>query len=93
MTGADDHTVGYARIRAGSCEQLHRHPHGSEWAYVVSGSYRLLLDGEELEMKPGSSVYIPRDAVHGYVLGDEDVEILWGYSAPTYEELGRIAAE
>jgi quercetin dioxygenase-like cupin family protein len=45
----------------------HVHRYDDEAFYVVQSGYRFLLDEEELELKTGAFVFVPRGTVHGYV--------------------------
>jgi quercetin dioxygenase-like cupin family protein len=57
-------TAGRARITPGGALSLHRHTQ-AELYFVVQGSGVVTVDGERREVGPGSTVFIPGDAVHG----------------------------
>ena len=42
---------------------LHHHPH-SQISYVLSGSFRYVIDGEETVLAAGESIVVPPDAPH-----------------------------
>jgi quercetin dioxygenase-like cupin family protein len=42
----------------------HSHPNGEEVIYIISGSGRVLVNGEVAAIKPGSVVLFPRGQVH-----------------------------
>jgi len=44
--------------------KLHYHERTDEFYYVISGSGTMTLDGEEIELRPGVVVYIPRGVRH-----------------------------
>ena len=45
---------------------LHVHRATDEGFYVLSGSYRFVLDGQEIEASPGSHVLVPRGSPHTF---------------------------
>jgi mannose-6-phosphate isomerase-like protein (cupin superfamily) len=44
--------------------KLHYHERTDEFYYVISGSGRMTLDDEEIELHPGVVVYVPRGVRH-----------------------------
>jgi mannose-6-phosphate isomerase-like protein (cupin superfamily) len=44
--------------------KLHYHERTDEFYYVLSGSGRMSLDGEEVELHEGVTVYVPRGVKH-----------------------------
>jgi len=42
----------------------HSHPHSEEVIYILSGSGRVLVDGEVAPVRAGSTVLFPQGAVH-----------------------------
>src|SRR5712671_3176848 len=44
--------------------KLHYHERTDEFYYVISGSGTMVLDGEEIDMQPGTVVYVPRGVKH-----------------------------
>jgi len=65
------------RERIGVGNRIPRHWHDvDEVVLYENGFARVYLDGEEIEVAPGASVFIPAGAVHGTVnLGDEPVDL------------------
>jgi mannose-6-phosphate isomerase-like protein (cupin superfamily) len=47
--------------------KLHYHKIATELYYVLSGEGKVILDGEEEEVRPGSMIHIPPGVVHGAV--------------------------
>jgi quercetin dioxygenase-like cupin family protein len=65
--------VALMRMPAGTGAELHSHPN-EQWIYVLEGTFKAQIDGNEVEAKAGSLVYIPANAVHGGKAGpDADV--------------------
>ena len=64
------------RIAPGDGPPLHSHPWAA-WDVVVRGEVRFQIDGETIDLGPGSFVYTPPNAVHAFMgLGDEEAEIV-----------------
>ena len=56
-----------------------------EFAYVVSGSGELRLDGEAVPFRAGDAVHIPAGIWHAVVnTGDEDIVMVFGFPHPDY---------
>ncbi len=65
--------VGLMRMKAGTGAELHSHPN-EQWIYVLEGTFRASIDGKEIEVKPGSLLYIPANTMHaGKASPDGDV--------------------
>ena len=65
--------VGLMRMIAGTGAEPHSHPN-EQWIYVLEGTFRANIDGKEIDVKPGSVVYIPANTVHaGKATTDGDV--------------------
>ncbi len=44
--------------------KLHYHAQTDEFYYIISGSGKMVLDDEEIEVHPGVVVYVPRGMKH-----------------------------
>jgi quercetin dioxygenase-like cupin family protein len=55
--------VGLMRMKAGTGAEPHSHPN-EQWIYVLEGTFRANIDGKEIDVTPGSVVYIPANTVH-----------------------------
>ena len=65
--------VALMRMAAGTGAEAHSHPN-EQWIYILEGTFRATIDGDEVEAKPGSVLYIPANAVHaGKATPDADV--------------------
>ena len=59
------------------------HPESAEIYYVVSGSGRLVMDGEEYRVSKGQTVYIPAGVDHqSFNDGDEDLCYFYAFAPP-----------
>jgi quercetin dioxygenase-like cupin family protein len=57
-------TVNVARFAPGAEVKPHIHKTHSKTLYVIEGSGQMVIDGKETEIKPGSVIHIPMNAVH-----------------------------
>lgn len=65
--------VALMRMPAGKRAEPHSHPN-EQWIYILEGTFRAVVEGKEVEAKPGSVVYVPANAVHsGGATPDADV--------------------
>ena len=55
--------VGLMRMAAGTGAEPHSHPN-EQWIYVLEGTFRATIDGQQVDAKPGSVVYIPANTMH-----------------------------
>ena len=55
--------VGLMRMQAGTGAEPHSHPN-EQWIYVLEGTFRARIDGKEMDVTPGSVIYIPANTVH-----------------------------
>ena len=47
--------------------KLHYHKIATELYYVLSGEGKVVLDGEEQDVRPGSMIHIPPGVIHGAI--------------------------
>jgi quercetin dioxygenase-like cupin family protein len=65
--------VGLMRMAAGTGAEAHSHPN-EQWIYILEGTFRATVDGQDVEAKAGSVLYIPSNVVHsGKATPDRDV--------------------
>jgi quercetin dioxygenase-like cupin family protein len=65
--------VALMRMPAGTGAEPHSHPN-EQWIYVLEGTFRANVGGKDVEVKPGSVLYIPSNTVHsGKATPDGDV--------------------
>lgn len=59
------------------------HPDAEEIYYVVSGTGRLVMDGEEFRVSKGNTVFIPAGVNHqSFNDGEEDLCYFYAFSPP-----------
>lgn len=64
LTPTDDLLVVHCTIPPGGFHTFHTHPNKEEVIYVIEGEAEQWLETEKLILGPGSSVYVPKSAVH-----------------------------
>ena len=62
----------------------HSHPNGDEVIYIISGSGRVLVNGEVAPVRPGSTVLFPRGQVHMlHNTSGEEMKVVCFFAPPT----------
>ncbi len=88
-------TPGHHATRSAFMAKLHLPAQGEvpehrdateEYIYVLSGHGMLWINDEKHEIKAGSSVYMPAQALVKFVAGDEPVEVLQFFAPPGPEK-------
>jgi quercetin dioxygenase-like cupin family protein len=65
--------VALMRMPAGTGAEPHSHPN-EQWIFILEGTFRAKVGGQEIDAKPGSVIYIPSNTVHsGKATPDADV--------------------
>jgi quercetin dioxygenase-like cupin family protein len=85
--GSDQIATSIAMHAPGERVKRHRHPY-EEAYYVIKGEGLMYMEGrDEIELRPGRSVYIPPETIHGQVNTSEvdDLWILCSLSPPPVE--------
>jgi|GEM_PF-417227 len=91
-TGSMRVAMGTQQMSLGYRIPLHRHEHQDEIIFVHQGKGKALLDQEEVDVEPGTTIYIPRGVWHGVEnTSDEEAEIIWVVAPPGLENFFREA--
>jgi len=62
----------------------HSHPNGEEVIYIVTGSGRVMVEGEISPVRAGTTVLFPRGAVHMlHNTGTVEMKVVCFFSPPT----------
>jgi mannose-6-phosphate isomerase-like protein (cupin superfamily) len=62
----------------------HSHPEGEEVIYIISGSGRVLIDGEVSPVRAGSAVLFPQGKPHMlHNTGAEEMKVVCFFAPPT----------
>jgi quercetin dioxygenase-like cupin family protein len=62
MVKTSDYTVGAVAVKDEI--KMHRHNDGNHVLYIVSGQGTATLDGQQVSLKPGTVLHIPKGVVH-----------------------------
>lgn len=46
---------------------LHIHPYQDEWFYVIEGEYSFKVGEQKFALKPGDTIFLPRNVPHAFV--------------------------
>ncbi len=77
LTPTDDLLVVHCTIPPGGGHPFHTHPNKEEVIYVIEGEAEQWLEQEKQTLFPGSSVYVPKSAVHAtFNRGTVDLEFI-----------------
>jgi mannose-6-phosphate isomerase-like protein (cupin superfamily) len=77
-------TVTWVDAGPGSAQPVHSHPHAQ--AYIVAvGAGRMLVDGDEAEVKPGDIVFMPPGTEHSLANTGENVLSYVTVAHPPFE--------
>lgn len=72
----------------------HRHAYEEEWFHVVRGRFAFELDGRQVLLGPGGSLFAPRHATHGFTNVGDGPGVLLTVSSPAgLDELVRTTDE
>jgi mannose-6-phosphate isomerase-like protein (cupin superfamily) len=55
--------VALMRMPAGTGAEPHSHPN-EQWIYILEGTFRATVGGQQVEATPGSVLYIPSNTIH-----------------------------
>lgn len=87
LNGADI-TLGLCHINPKMENAMHSHPNCDEVLYVIKGSIIHRLNGEEIEMCEGDSLFIPQGAVHNaFNRGDTEAVFSIAFTSGSRETL------
>ena len=82
--GGNRGSLGYSVFTPGTATAAVRHE-TEEFAYVVSGSGELRLDGEAVPYRAGDGLFIPAGIWHAVAnTGSEDAVMVFGFPYPDY---------
>jgi mannose-6-phosphate isomerase-like protein (cupin superfamily) len=68
-------------------------PHTHEWEhamYIMNGTGKVVIEGEEAIVRKGMLAFVPQGAVHSiYNIGQDEL-VVWGVSGPPKTEAGYV---
>jgi quercetin dioxygenase-like cupin family protein len=84
--GAKNFSLLQNTIKAGATGSSHKHDE-EHCFYVLSGTGTMNIDGKSYEMRPGSAIFVPPNAMHQPVVDEgEDLNVIVIYSPPGPEQ-------
>ncbi|MDF3413707.1 cupin domain-containing protein [Sulfitobacter sp. M57] len=78
--------LGVATFAAGGVLHLHRHT-PPEFYFGLTGSGTVMLDGQPVEIVPGSAIFIPANAEHGVTAGPTGLTMAYGFGEDAFSEI------
>jgi mannose-6-phosphate isomerase-like protein (cupin superfamily) len=82
--GASSHSLAEIVIRPGGSSAGHHHLRSEETYYVLKGSGRLVVDGEEHQLSPGDACFIEVGERHQVFNDGEEELVLLAVSGPPW---------
>jgi quercetin dioxygenase-like cupin family protein len=76
-TGSDHIALGTQQVPAGAGIPIHRHFRMDEAFYVLDGSGIFALNDAQYSFEKGATIFIPRNAWHGFANPDHELLLLW----------------
>lgn len=59
---------------------LHIHPNQDEYFYILEGEYQFQVDQTKYHLKPGDTIFLPRNIQHAFIQLTEKARVLVSYS-------------
>ena len=76
-TGSDSLALGTQQVPVGTGIPIHRHLRMDETFYVLEGSGIFTLNDVRHPFEKGGTIFIPRNAWHGFANPDHELLLLW----------------
>ena len=76
-TGSDSLALGTQQVPVGTGIPIHRHFRMDEAFYVLEGSGIFTLNDVRHPFEKGGTIFIPRNAWHGFANPDHELLLLW----------------
>jgi putative monooxygenase len=73
--------IGLTIVGQGGSSPRHEHDGVEEGVYVIAGTGRFLVGDDEVEVGPGSALFMPSNVPHHVDnTGDDELRMLWWYT-------------
>jgi quercetin dioxygenase-like cupin family protein len=89
IMGSNNLAMGTQQVPIGVGIPIHRHLQTDEVIYVIEGSGTFILDDARHPIAKGDSIFIPKNAWHGFENADCELLLLWIVAPPGLEALFR----
>jgi quercetin dioxygenase-like cupin family protein len=90
--GSNGLAMGTQQVLVGVGIPIHRHFQMDEAFYVIDGGGTFILDDAPHSIDKGSSIFIPKNAWHGFQNPDRELLLLWIVAPPGLEAFFREVA-
>jgi quercetin dioxygenase-like cupin family protein len=77
MRGCHNLAMGTQQVPAGAGIPIHRHFRMDEAFYVIEGSGTFVLEDQKIAVAKGGTIFIPKNAWHGFMNPDAELMLLW----------------
>jgi quercetin dioxygenase-like cupin family protein len=81
-TGSDNLALGTQQVPVGAGIPIHRHFRMDEAFYVLEGSGIFTLNDAQHPFGKGGTIFIPKNAWHGFANPDHELLLLWIMAPP-----------
>ena len=82
VKGSNNLALGTQQLPKGSGIPVHRHLHKDEAFYVLEGSGIFTLNDAQHPFGKGGTIFIPKNAWHGFANPDHELLLLWIMAPP-----------
>jgi quercetin dioxygenase-like cupin family protein len=90
--GSNNLAMGTQQILVGVGIPIHRHFEMDEAFYVIDGGGTFILKDMRYSIEKGGSIFIPKNAWHGFENPDRELHLLWIVAPPGLEAFFREVA-
>jgi quercetin dioxygenase-like cupin family protein len=82
VKGSPNLALGTQQVPVGAGIPIHRHFEMDEAFYILEGGGTFMLDEQPHPFEKGGTIYIPKNAWHGFVNPDHELLLLWIVAPP-----------
>ena len=77
VKGSGNLALGTQQVPVGAGIPIHRHFEMDEAFYVLEGAGTFMLNDQPLAFEKGGTIFIPKNASHGFANPDHELQLLW----------------
>ncbi len=82
VKGSGNFALGTQQLPVGAGIPVHRHLQMDEAFYVLEGSGTFTLNDVRHPIEKGATIFIPKNAWHGFATADQELLLLWVMAPP-----------